>query len=406
MYPRDLYKTIWQELSSDKEMIFLTGPRQAGKTTLARIIAESFANSLYFNWDDPVQRAGLLRNPSFFEEVARKDKSIPLIIFDEIHKYRDWKNYLKGIYDRFRSEYRFLVSGSGRLDMYQKGGDSLAGRYLLFYLFPFTLAELGNVRRPYKDFMADPFAVSTAKSAEMRGVWKALGSFSGFPEPFLTGRAASYVRWSNTYARQLIREDIRDLTDVRSIVAMETLFHLLPSRVGSPLSVAGMARDLHVSPVSVQSWLTLFERFFLTFSIAPWTARVARAIVKERKVYLFDVPRIKDEGAWFENMVAIELWRAVASWNDLGLGAFGLHFIKNKEKQEVDFLLTRDHEPFLLIEAKLTDSEPSGPLKKFQQALEVPALQLVGAGDTYRLFSNGKQKIMVAPAWIWLAGLP
>jgi predicted AAA+ superfamily ATPase len=406
MKARELYRKIWQELAADKEMIFLAGPRQAGKTTLARIIAEGFANSQYFNWDDPAQRAILLRNPSFFEEVARKDASLPLIIFDEIHKYRDWKNYLKGVYDRFKNEYRFLVSGSGRLDIYQKGGDSLAGRYLLFRLFPFTLAEFGNVRRSFEEFVTDPSAINTANSSELHMIWDALGKYSGFPEPFLAGKAATYTRWSNTYARQLIHEDIRDLTDVRSVTAMETLFHLLPSRVGSPLSVSGMARDLRVSPVSVQNWLAAFERFFLTFSIAPWTAKVARAIVKERKNYLFDVPRIKDEGARFENLVALELWRAVTSWNDLGLGIFGLHFIKNKEKQEVDFLLSRDNEPFLLVEAKLSEGEPSAPLKKFQQTLGVPALQLIGAGDTYRLFSNGEQKIMVAPAWLWLAGLP
>ncbi len=406
MYARELYKTVWQELAADKEMIFLAGPRQAGKTTLAHMIAGDFANSLYFNWDIPEERAKLLRNPSFFEEVARSDTSLPLIIFDEIHKYRDWKNYLKGVYDRFQSEYRFLVSGSGRLDIYQKGGDSLAGRYLLFHLFPFTVAELGKMRRPFAEFMADPLVVNVSGAAELKRSWDALGSYSGFPEPFLAARAATYTRWSNTYARQLIREDIRDLSEVRSITAMETLFHLLPSRVGNPLSLAGMARDLHVSPVSVQNWLALFDRFFLTFSIAPWTAKVARAIVKEKKVYLFDLPRIKDEGACLENMVALELWRAVSNWNDLGFGEFGLHFIRNKEKQEVDFLLSRDREPFLLLESKLSDKEPSAALRRFQQALGVPAVQLVGTGDSYRLFSNGEHKIMAAPAWLWLAGLP
>ncbi|MHB9097383.1 MAG: ATP-binding protein, partial [Syntrophales bacterium] len=318
----------------------------------------------------------------------------------------DWKNYLKGVYDRFSNEYRFLVSGSGRLDIYQKGGDSLAGRYLLFHLFPFTLAELGNMRRPHEEFMADPFAVSSAKSGKLRETWNALGSYSGFPEPFLAARAATYTRWSNTYAHQLIREDIRDLTDVRSVTAMETLFHLLPSRVGNPLSVSGMARDLQVSPVSVKNWLDMFERFFLIFSITPWTTKIARAIVKERKIYLFDLPRIKEEGARFENMVALELRRAVTSWNDLGWGEFGLHFIKNKEKQEVDFLLSRDHKPFLLVEAKLAEREPSAHLKKFQQALQIPALQLTEAGDGYRFISNGDQKIMVVPAWLWLPGLP
>ena len=240
----------------------------------------------------------------------------------------------------------------------------------------------------------------------MQEIWNSLGSYSGFPEPFLTARAATYARWSNSYARQLIREDIRDLTDVRSVTAMETLFHLLPSRVGNPLSVLGMARDLQVSPVSVRNWLDMFERFFLVFSIAPWTEKVARAILKERKVYIFDYPRIKDDGARFENRVALELWRAVTSWSDLGRGDFGLHFIRNKEKQEVDFLLTKNREPFLLVEAKLAEREPSAPLRKFQQALRVPALQLIEAGDRYRLISNGDQQIMVAPAWLWLAGLP
>jgi predicted AAA+ superfamily ATPase len=406
MISRELYWKIWQELASDKEMVFLAGPRQAGKTTLAGIIAEGFANSLYFNWDIPEQRSRLLRNPSFFEEVDRKDASPPLIIFDEIHKYRDWKNYLKGVYDRFKSGYRFLVSGSGRLDIYQKGGDSLAGRYLLFHLFPFTLAELGGRRRPYEEFVTDPLVVNSSRGSELRDIWNSLGSYSGFPEPFLAARAATYTRWSNTYARQLIREDIRDLTDVRSVSAMETLFHLLPSRVGSPLSVSGMAHDLQVSPVSVKNWLELFERFFLSFSISPWTEKVARAIVKERKVYLFDLPRLKDKGARFENVVALELWRAVTSWNDLGSGEFGLHFIKNKEKQEVDFLLSRDYKPFLLVETKLSDKEPSASLRKFQQTLRVPALQLIETGDRYRLLSNGDQQIMVAPAWQWLAGLP
>lgn len=406
MHTRELYHSIWQELAAGKEMIFLAGPRQAGKTTLAHTIAESFTNSLYCNWDVAEQRARLLRNPSFFEKMERRDASLPLVIFDEIHKYRDWKNYLKGMYDQFRSDYRFLISGSGRLDIYQKGGDSLAGRYLLFYLFPFTVAELGAARRSFREFIVDPLMVNVEKSSELHQIWEGLARCSGFPEPFLAGKSTTYTRWSNTYARQLIREDIRDLTDVRSVTAMETLFHLLPSKVGNPLSAAGMARDLQVSPVTVQNWLALFERFFLTFSIAPWTVKIARAVLKERKMYLFDVARIKDAGALFENMVALELWRAVASWNDLGLGDFGLHFIKNKEKQEVDFLLTRDHEPFLLVEAKLSEREPSVPLKKFQQVLNVPALQLIGTGNSYRLFTNGEQRIMVAPAWIWLAGLP
>lgn len=406
MQNRELYQKIWRELAQDKAMIFLAGPRQSGKTTLGRLIAASFTNSLYFNWDVPLDRTRLIENPAFFEKVERRDASRPLIILDEIHKYKAWKNYLKGAYDRFNQDYQFLVSGSGRLDIYQKGGDSLAGRYFLFHLWPFTLAELAGSNAGIDAFLADPLCVVRENGTALKNIWEQLGALSGFPEPYLSGKTTTWRRWSNGYAQQLIREDIRDITDIKSVATMETLYHLLPSRIASPLSIPSLARDLQVAYNSVQNWLSVFERFFLVFSIFPWSARIARAIRKERKVYLFDVPRIKEPAARFENMVALELWRAVTTWSDMGFGTFTLHFIKNKEQQEVDFLLARDNEPFLLIEAKTSDTQPSAALKKFQQALNIPAVQVVNEGDTYRIFQNGSQKILIAPAYIWLAGLP
>ena len=156
MKARNLYTQIWKELSADKEMVFIAGPRQAGKTTLAKIIASDFTNNQYWSWDIPGDRVAFLQNPIFFEGIQRRDVSAPLIIFDEIHKYRDWKNYLKGIYDGYHERYRFLVTGSGRLDIYQKGGDSLAGRYLMFHLWPFTIAELAEANRSIDDFLRDP----------------------------------------------------------------------------------------------------------------------------------------------------------------------------------------------------------------------------------------------------------
>lgn len=406
MHNRELYQNIWRELARDKAMVFLAGPRQSGKTTLAKLISRSFSNSLYFNWDIPQDRTRLIENPAFFEEVERKDDSRPLIILDEIHKYKEWKNYLKGVYDEFHQDYQFLISGSGRLDMYQKGGDSLAGRYFLFHLWPFTLAELGGSNVVIGDFLADPLRVVGKRGSALKKIWERFSDVSGFPEPYLADKTTTWRRWSNGYGQQLIREDIRDITDIKSVGTMETLYHLLPSRIASPLSLPSLARDLQVSYNSVQSWLSVFERFFLIFSLSPWSARIARAIQKERKVYLFDVPRIKDPAARFENMVALELWRGVTAWNDMGFGNFTLHFIKNKERQEVDFLLARDNEPFLLIEAKTSDVQPSAALKKFQQTLNVPAVQLVNEGEGYRIFQNGAQKILVTPAHIWLAGLP
>jgi hypothetical protein len=203
-----------------------------------------------------------------------------------------------------------------------------------------------------------------------------------------------------------VREDIRDLTGIKSVQDMESLYLLLPSRVGSPVSIPSLARDLKVSYNSVKNWLSVFERFFLSFSVSPWTRKISRAIQKERKVYLWDSPRIEDSAARFENMVALELWRALSAWNDMGYGDFSLHFIKNREKQEVDFLVVEGRKPVLLIEAKLSDPEPSPALKKFQQALGIPAVQLVNERETYRLISNGDQSILVAPGYQWLSLLP
>ena len=406
MENRNPYLRIWQELASEKSMVFLVGPRQVGKTTLAQIISRSFTNSLYFNWDIPQDRANLLENPAFFEGMRRKDASKPLIIFDEIHKYREWKNYLKGVYDQFRGQYDFLISGSGRLDIYQRGGDSLAGRYFIFHLWPFTIAELGNRARTMDDFMKNPLEMRMEGSHQISKEWERISNMSGFPEPYLANRTTTYRRWSSTYSNQLIREDIRDLTGIKSIGNLETLYHLLPSKVGSPLSVPSLASDLRVSYNTVQSWLSVLERFFLIFSISPWTTKISRSIQKERKIYLWDAPRIEDPGARLENMVALELWRAVTNWNDLGYGEFSLHFLKNKEKQEIDFLIANGRKPILLIEAKLSEQQPSPALKKFQSVLNVPAVQLIKEDEGFRKLSNNRQTILVAPAYQWLSGLP
>ena len=406
MHNRRYYINIWQELAAQKSMIFISGPRQAGKTTLSKLISRSYTNNYYFNWDIAEHRTLFFSNPSFFEGIKRKDPSTPLIILDEIHKYKDWKNYLKGIYDQFHESYKFIVSGSGRLDIYQKGGDSLAGRYYMFHLFPFTMAELGNRNIPIEAFLKDPLHINMERAKKNREIWNMLSGLSGFPEPYLSGKTTTYRRWSNTYSRQLIREDIRDIVDIKSVMDVETLYILLPSRIGSPLSIPSLANDLKVSYNTVRNWLAVFERFFLVFSIPTWTEKIARTIQKERKFYLWDAPVIKDASARFENMVAAELYRAVTLWNDMGYGNFSLHFVKNKEKQEVDFLIANSREPFLLIEAKMADEQPSKSLQIFQRALNLPAVQLTSEGESYKLLSNEGNKILIAPAYQWLSQLP
>jgi predicted AAA+ superfamily ATPase len=387
-------------------MVFLTGPRQCGKTTLAKLIGESHTNCLYFNWDIATDKKRLIEDPYFFQNLRRKDDSTPLVILDEIHKYKEWKNYLKGAYDGFQKEFQFLVSGSGRLDLYQKGGDSLAGRYYAFHLWPFTLAELGGTGQTLGAFLDNPLQICNDNLAEHDAIWNQLAQYSGFPEPYLAAKIATYRRWSRTYHRQLIREDIRDLTDVKNTDDMEILFALLPSKVTSPLSIPSLAGDLKVSYNTVKSWLGVFDRFFLTFTLTPWAQSISRALHKERKTYLVDYALIEDPGAKFENMVAVELLRAVSAWNDMGGGNFELGFIRTKEGREVDFVLVNNRRPILLIEAKLGDEDVSPNLKRFQSALQVPAVQLVNNMDGFKRLDNNGYPLLVASASRWIPNLP
>jgi len=402
---RFLYEKIWKTLSARNQMTFIAGPRQAGKTTFTQMLAEGFSNSLYFNWDIVDEKRKLIETPFFYEEVHRKDSSLPLIIFDELHKYPDWKNYLKSTYDRDKGNYKFIVSGSGRLDMYQKGGDSLAGRYFLFYLWPFTLAELSGNNLSFEHFMANPIEVYAIPN-KTQTIWNNLSRFSGFPDPYLAADDQLYRIWSNTYKKQLLREDIRDLSSIRNIENVELLFSLLPSKIGNPLSMASLARDLQVSFDSIRSWIEIFENSFMIFRISPWSKRIARPITKEKKLYLFDYADVDPPPAKFENMVALELLRGVSNWNDLGLGHFSLHYIKNRDKEEVDFLIANNNSPFILIETKMSEENPAKSLRKFQKALNIPAVQLVNKPDICKIVSNGENKIMIITADHWLSLLP
>jgi predicted AAA+ superfamily ATPase len=404
MINRKLYIQAWHDLASAKPMVFLAGPRQSGKTTLAQTVASEFQTSYYFNWDYVADRKRLLAEPDWLERLPRQPGGAPLIILDEIHKYRRWKTYVKGLYDVFHNRCRFLVSGSGRLDIYQRGGDSLAGRYEMLHLWPLTLAELCPATSR-QDFLNNPLTAVSGGSSQDRDSWHALMQCSGFPEPFLAGSVNRWRRWSRAYGRQLIREDIRDLAHLKELDLFETLHELLPDRVGSPLSLNGLAKLLQVSYNTVKAWMQLLQRFYLVFSISPWSKRISRGLRKEQKVYLFDIPRISDETFRFENAVALELHRAIHFWNDLGIGDFGLHYVRNKEKEEVDFLIARDRQPWLLVEAKSAEPKPAKALRRFQDQLGVPAVQLTDVPGPVKLYPNGELEILVAPAWKWLPQL-
>jgi len=409
METRSIYQSLWKDLAAEKNMIFLSGPRQVGKTTfMQEIIAKGYPHTTYFNWDILDNKKTLLENPYFFQSVDVEGKGRPLVILDEIHKYRQWKNYLKGVYDKFHDRFSFAILGSGRLDITKRAGDAMTGRFLEMHLFPFTAAELSHSKTDIKQFLKDPFSgMDLPDASQSTSVWNELFNLGGFPEPFLSGKESAWRRWSANYGRQIIREDMRSLHEIKLIDDIETLFSLLPTRVGSPVSINNLATDLQVSFPAVKNWLNLFDYFYLTFRISPWTKKVSRAILKEKKLYLFNYPLITDAAARFENMVALELLRAVRSWNEWGWGDFGLHYLRNKDKKEVDFILTKDHAPFLAIETKLTDTTPAPALLEFQSILKIPAVQLVHTPGTVRRIISGKSgDVRVFSASRWLAALP
>jgi len=409
MNKRTLYKELWDQLSADKGMVMLAGPRQSGKTTFAReIAAKDFSDIVYLNWDIDKDKRRLINDPVFFSKEARSNMSSrPLVILDEIHKYRDWKNYLKGIYDQFAKEYQFLITGSGRLEFSRKAGDSLAGRFLKFHIFPLTMAELSGGRRILKDFMSNPLeGFDNIPSGETAEAFRSIWELSGFPEPFIKGKKTFWSTWSATYGQQIIRDDLRTVADIRNLDRVETLFALIPGKVASPMSINNIAGDIQVAFDTVKNWLLLFDAFYLTFRIAPWTTKISRSILKEKKIYLFNFPVIDDEAARFENLVALELLRAVETWNDHGWGKFSLHYLRNNAKQEVDFLIAENHRPFLLVETKLSDGAPSPNLFSFQSLLNIPALQLVKKEGIKKVYKNGRNDVLVVTAHQWLSTLP
>jgi hypothetical protein len=238
---------------------------------------------------------------------------------------------------------------------------------------------------------------------EAKNIWETLFQVGGFPEPFIKARADFYHLWVQSYTQQVLQEEIRNLAEIRAMNTLGLLYSLLPAKIGSPLSFNSLAGDLQVSFDSVKKWLSLLEATFMVFKITPWTTRIHRAIEKEKKYYLFNYAEIPDPGARFENMIALELWRLIACWNEAGFGRYTLHYLRNKEKQEVDFLIAEGHKPLLLIEAKFADESANKNLLFFQNQLHVPALQLVQKENIYKKMKTGNDRLMILTAYRWLS---
>lgn len=406
MIDRSLTSFLIDILEKDRKLAFLSGPRQVGKTTLAHSLQKRYDQSFYFNWDNVEDQKRLIVSPFFFRDLPRDPRKPFLLIFDEIHKFARWKNYLKGVYDQYRGEFSVLVTGSGRLDLFKRGQDSLLGRYVRAPLFPLSVGEIGGQKGTWKDFKEGLKAPLPSKST-LKGTFETLFNFSGFPEPFSKGDTAFYGRWRQERRTSLIRGDIRDTSRVREISLIESLSHLIPDRVGSPLSLNSLREDLSVAFETVRDWVLLLEHFYFLFRISPYAGSLQRTLRKEPKVYLFDWVEVTDPAIRFENVVALHLYKAVQIWTAMGEGDIALHYVRDKEKREVDFCLTERGKPFCLIECINSDRELAPALLHFQKQFSVPTvIQLVQKTGVLKRYHRDNADQWVISADQWLSLLP
>ena len=365
MTAQRIYDAILAEhLAGHRQMAFLSGPRQVGKTTTCRLRADA-----YVNWDNLDDRETVLAGPRRLADrlnLDRLSEEPPVVLFDELHKFPRWQSFLKGFFDTYADQARIAVTGSGRLDVYRRGGDSLMGRYLSYRMHPFSVAETVSQSLPDEaDVVRPPTAIDDADFA-------ALWQHGGFPEPYLKRDARFTRRWQSLRLVQLVREEIRDLTQIQQLDQMETLVRLLAARSGKQLVYDGLARQIRVSADTVRRWLAALCDLHFGFLVRPWFTNVSRSLRKEPKWYLRDWANVTDAGQRAETFVACHFAKAVDGWNDLGLDAFELGYIRDKEKREVDFVVTRSGKPWLLAEVKHRDAALSPHLRHYQDRLDVP----------------------------------
>jgi predicted AAA+ superfamily ATPase len=369
-----------------RQMRFIAGPRQVGKTTLAKsFLTDQKLETHYFNWDLRETRDKYKKDPYFFETAIYDSKpmgeeNVPWVCLDEIHKMPKWKNILKDYFDKFENVCHFIVTGSARLDWFKKSGDSLAGRYFLFKLFPFCLSEVTGEGIPVisENEKAHPFIEKRINHNSYRqDALDQLLNFSGFPEPFTKADTRFHLRWQRDLLDRLIKEDIRDLTKIIETENIATIIRLLPERVGAPLSLNSLKEDVEISYNAVKSAISTLQLTYIIFLVPPYSERIARSLKKEKKCYFFDWTRCTDFAKRFENYVALELKIMVEIWNDSGIGNFNLFYVRTKDGKETDFLITKNELPWCFFEVKLKDRSIDAHHYKHSQFMgDIPVVQI------------------------------
>lgn len=358
---------IARHLKNDRQMVFLAGPRQVGKTYFSKNYLTDLGDVKYYNWDNLSDRNLMLSGPDKLALDAGfsvLSDSRKILILDEIHKFSDWKNYLKGFFDTYGDEVAIVVTGSAKLDVYKKGGDSLMGRYFSYRLHPVSLREaLCSLPSTCENEISSPIRCG-------HELMNALLEYGGFPEPFHKSDKRFFNRWSNLRFQQLFRDDIRDFANIREIGQLELLAELIRLDVGQLFSYSSLAKKCCVSIDTIKRWLAILESVYYCFRISPWSKNISRSLLKEPKFYLWDWSAVGDLGSKMENFAASHLLKAINYWEDAGLNRYSLHFLRDKEKKECDFLITKDEVPWILLEIKKSSHKSISPaLAHFQKQL-------------------------------------
>ncbi len=380
-YLRRLYQPLVADhFKEHRQMLFLMGPRQVGKTTLSFHIKDSLECDFYYlNWDNLDDRAVILGGPKAISEFitfSRLRKNPPLLAFDEIHKFKEWKNLLKGFFDTYadNGNVKVIVTGSARLDVFKLGGDSLMGRYFRYRIHPFSVSELLE-RETRQTEILPPAKIEEA-------LFENLYHFGGFPEPLLKRDEAFYQQWKQLRLQQLFYEEVRDTTRIHQIQQMELLALHLKEQAGSLTNYTNLANKIRISSETVRRWVGTLSQLYYCFLIRPWSTNVTRSLLKDPKIYLWDWSLIEDPGARAENFVAAHLLKACHYWTDRGMGSYEMFYLRDKEKREVDFLITKNEKPWFLVEVKQSDKSLNASLGYFQKQIQAPhAFQIVLNAD-------------------------
>lgn len=406
---RRIYDSLIENhIKNETEMLFISGPRQVGKTTSSKSLDAFCKHFTYLNWDNEDHRNILLQGPkTVFEHSCRSQNQLstqsvttkPIIIFDEIHKRPQWKTYLKGFFDTYGKDVRIVVTGSARLDLYKKGGDSLMGRYFHYRMHPLSVAECVRTNILNKEISA-PQKIKDDQ-------YNALYHFGGFPKPFVQNSPQFSGRWQNLRKQQLLQEDIRDVNIIHDLNRLQILMDLLKQNASKQITYSNLAKFTKSSVDTITRWIEILEAFYYCYRIKPWSKNISRSLIKEPKVFLWDWSIIKDNGSRAENFIASHLLKAVHYWTDLGLGEYDLYYIRTREKKEVDFLVSKNDEPWFLVEVKCSNNQSissnliefqkqSGAKHAFQVVLDLPYVD----EDCFSVF-----KPIIVPAKTFLSQL-